>query len=87
MKYYVYILQSLKDNTFYKGYTNDYVKRLEEHNAGNSRYTSNKTPWKLVYVEECKDKTTALKREISLKKANMDYLRWLINQDSNLQKK
>ena len=39
---YVYILQSQKNGTFYKGYTTDYLKRLHEHNLGLSKYTSSK---------------------------------------------
>ncbi|MFC2152325.1 GIY-YIG nuclease family protein [Bacteroidota bacterium] len=84
MKYYVYIPQSLKDNTLYKGYTTDIERRLNEHNSGKSRYTKNKIPWKLIYLEECIDKTSALKREKSLKRANSKYLIWLIEQPTNL---
>jgi len=32
--YYVYILESLVDGDFYKGSTEDYLKRLERHNNG-----------------------------------------------------
>jgi len=84
MNYYVYILQSEVDGTYYKGYSNNYLLRLEEHNSGFSRYTSKKIPWKLVYVEICDSKRAALIRERSLKRTNSDYLRWLINQSSNL---
>ena len=84
MRYFVYILQSIKDNTFYKGYTTDIERRLNEHNSGKSQYTKNKTPWKLIYLEECTDKTAALKREKSLKRANSKYLSWLIQQPLNI---
>ena len=84
MPYYVYILESHQDGTLYKGYTTDYLKRIEEHNNCESRYTSQKVPWKLIYVEECSGKTEALKREKSLKHSNHDYLRWLTGQPSNL---
>jgi putative endonuclease len=69
MTYYVYILESLTSGIFYKGYTTDYIKRLEQHNKGESRYTSLHRPWKLVYVEICINKTSALKREKQLKRA------------------
>jgi putative endonuclease len=84
MVFYVYILQSLLDGTFYKGYSHNYQKRLEEHNLGLSRYTARKRPWRLVYAEECNDKRTALIREKQLKRANMDYLKWLMHQEINL---
>ncbi|CAN5786486.1 hypothetical protein BH11BAC7_BH11BAC7_23530 [soil metagenome] len=51
MKYFVYIIQRERDKSFYKGYSEDYLKRLVEHNVGKSKYTSTKIPWKLVYVE------------------------------------
>ena len=41
-------------------------------------------PWHLIYVELCVDKSAALKREKELKRANKNYLRWLLIQDSNL---
>ena len=84
MNHYVYIIESLVDGTYYKGYTTDYERRLSEHNAGLSVFTSKKIPWHLVYVELCPGKPAALKREKQLKRVNKDYLRWLLTQDSNL---
>jgi len=84
MAWYVYIIESEKDNTLYKGYTENYIKRFEEHNLGLSGYTSNKTPWVLRYVEELSTKTEALKRELQLKRQNQKYLRWLFTQPSNI---
>ncbi len=82
--HYVYIIQSQKDRTFYKGYTTDYARRLESHNMGQSRYTSGKLPWVLVYVEICASKKDALIREKKLKRTNSDYLNWLIRQATNI---
>ena len=45
----VYILQSIKDQTFYVGHTVDLEKRLAEHNAGKSRYTKGRRPYKIVF--------------------------------------
>jgi len=86
MTYYVYILESEKDGSLYKGYTTDCQKRLEYHNTGKSRYTSKKLPWKFVYIEECTTKSEALKREKSLKRSNQEYLKWLITQPTNILK-
>lgn len=58
--FYVYILQSKVDGTFYKGFTSNYKKRLISHNNGENNYTSGKIPWELVYVEEHVDKRSAL---------------------------
>jgi putative endonuclease len=46
--FYVYILQSLKDNSLYIGYSTNVQKRLIEHNSGKSRYTNQHKPYILV---------------------------------------
>ena len=84
MFHYVYIIQSERSGVFYKGYSSYPEHRLHEHNDGRSRYTAGKGPWKLVYLELMKDKTSALKREKQLKRSNSEYIRWLIKQPSNL---
>jgi putative endonuclease len=68
MCYYVYILQSQVDFSFYIGYSANPAARLERHNSGRSRYTSRKSPWKIVFTEEFALKTDALERERFLKK-------------------
>ncbi|MCT4645363.1 MAG: GIY-YIG nuclease family protein [Carboxylicivirga sp.] len=83
MSYYVYIIESLLDGTYYKGSTQDPILRLKRHNNGESKYTSKKVPWKLVYVRIFETKTEALKEELRLKKTNRKYLTWLILSDSN----
>ena len=84
--FYVYILESEIDGDFYKGSTEDYVKRLAEHNRGESQFTRSKMPWKLIFVREFNDKRTALIEEKRLKKCNKEYLRWLILQPVNVLK-
>ena len=66
------------------GYTAYLDLRLQEHNEGKSRFTSGKGPWRMVFLERLPDKTAALKREKRLKKANSEYIKWLINQNCNL---
>jgi putative endonuclease len=39
MAFYVYIIQSLPDNSFYKGFSEDPLKRLSQHNAGETPST------------------------------------------------
>ena len=65
--YYVYILQSEKDNRCYIGSTSDVHERLKFHNAGLQRSTRYRIPFRLVYVEELPDKPAALKREKEIK--------------------
>ena len=78
MAYFVYIIQSEVDNTYYKGFTENPDQRVWQHNNGESRYTSNKTPWRLVYLEECETKREALIREKQIKRFNTQYLKKLI---------
>ena len=56
------------DGTLYTGYTTDVERRLATHNSGKaSKYTRGRLPVKLVYLEECKDKETAMSREWHIK--------------------
>ena len=77
--YFVYILQSLKDNSYYIGYTGNIKNRLYEHNYGRTGYTKLKRPWKLVYEEEYNTEKEAINRERYLKKIkNRNYLEYLV---------
>jgi len=79
--YFVYLIQSDIDNSFYVGYSQDPNKRLLAHNNGESTYTRRKMPWKLVYTEEYISKTEALKREKFLKaQRNTEFYKKLINE-------
>ncbi len=42
--FFVYILQSELDQSYYKGFTEDLLLRLKRHNNGESAYTRNKHP-------------------------------------------
>ena len=65
--WFCYIL-CCADNTLYTGITNNLEKRLAAHNAGTAtRYTRGRGPVELVFVENCADKSAALKREIEIK--------------------
>ena len=78
MGFYVYILQSDQDKSYYKGFTEDPMLRLQRHNNGESSYTRNKIPWKLVYLEVKDTKRDALIREKSLKKYSHQQILQLI---------
>ena len=67
MSYFVYILKSLKDHKYYIGSSADVHKRLDYHNAGKQRSTKYRTPFKLIYFEECISKIEALNREKQIK--------------------
>lgn len=66
--HFVYILKCV-DGTLYTGYTTELLRRLNQHNNGKgARYTRGRTPVKLVYVEEGKDRSWGLKREEEIKR-------------------
>ncbi len=65
--WYVYVLKSLKNKSWYIGCTNDLKSRLKEHNSGKSEYTKNFMPWKIIYYEAGINKKEAFKRERYLK--------------------
>ena len=50
--FYVYIIKSKKDGSYYTGHTANLNDRITRHNQGRSKYTKSKTPWDLVYFEE-----------------------------------
>lgn len=66
--YFVYILQSEKDQTYYIGYTKDIINRLKEHNSGKTRYTKGHIPYRMVYKEEFRIIKEAKDREKYIKK-------------------
>ena len=66
--WYLYILRC-RDGSLYTGITTDVNKRIAAHNAGKgAKYTRGRGPLEIVYREECGDHSTALKRELELKK-------------------
>ncbi|MBU1885672.1 GIY-YIG nuclease family protein [Patescibacteria group bacterium] len=65
--YFIYILQSQIDQSYYIGYSQDPKKRLLAHNNGLTKYTKRKKPWVLKYIESYSSKRDALKREKQLK--------------------
>ncbi|MFA5100254.1 MAG: GIY-YIG nuclease family protein [Candidatus Omnitrophota bacterium] len=62
----VYILEC-KDGSLYTGITSDIKRRYKEHERGGARYTSYNPPVKLLYTENCADRSGALKREYQIK--------------------
>ena len=65
--YYTYILQSVKDEKFYTGFTKDLKLRFEQHKKGLVKSTRERRPLKLIYYEACLDRNDAAQREKYLK--------------------
>lgn len=82
----VYILQC-SDNSLYTGYTNNLPNRLKKHNSGRgAAYTRSRLPVKIVYQESHLTKSSAMKREIEIKKWKRVKKLALIKNDKNSRK-
>ena len=77
--YFVYILQSMKDFSFYVGQCRDLDHRMSKHHDGQSKYTRTRGPWRLVYFEKFESRSAAIKRENEIKKRkSQEYIKSLI---------
>lgn len=65
--FYVYILKSQKDNSFYIGSCKNIVKRMCQHNQGLVKSTKRSIPWNLVHSENYQDLKSARQRELQIK--------------------
>ena len=67
LQFFCYIVECT-DGTYYTGWSTDPERRARQHNAGRgARYTRTRLPVRLVYVEECSDRASAMRREIQIK--------------------
>ena len=68
--YYVYVIHVIQcdEGKYYIGSTSDVKKRIREHNAGLSKWTSRYNNWKLVHLEQFTTRREALIRERFIKK-------------------
>ena len=65
--YYTYLLQSIKTQKWYTGYSKDLRNRFNEHQENKSGYTKGRGPFKLIYYEACLSELDAKAREKYLK--------------------
>ena len=67
-KWVVYIL-GCSDGTLYTGITDRLQHRLAAHRAGKgAKYTRGRGPLILRYLENCEDRSEALRREFAIKR-------------------
>ena len=59
--YFVYVIKSLRNSQYYKGQTNDLVRRLKEHEI--DRWG----PFDLVFVQICENRSESVNLEKYLK--------------------
>jgi putative endonuclease len=77
--YFVYILECL-DDSLYTGITTDVDRRFLEHKSGEgAKYTRVRGAKKIVYIEECENRSEASKREAAIKKLKREEKIELIN--------
>jgi putative endonuclease len=70
--YFIYILEC-EDNTLYTGITTDVERRFMEHKSGEgANYTRAHGASKILYTEECKNRSEASKRESVIKKLSRE---------------
>ena len=75
--YVVYVIQNSATKQIYFGKTNNFKRRLLEHNSGKQTSTRRKNgEWILVYAEAYRDKRDADMRELKLKQHGNNK-RWL----------
>ena len=67
--FFVYVLQSLKDQKFYTGFTSNLEKRIEAHNNREVQSTKYRIPLKLIFYEAYLNEKDAIRREDYLKTA------------------
>jgi putative endonuclease len=65
--FFVYAIRSKSHNYIYVGLSNNYERRLKEHNNGYERTTKPYCPFELILVEEFQTRLEARKREKYLK--------------------
>ena len=68
--YFVYLLECA-DGSLYTGITTDVVRRLQEHQDGDGgHYTRSHGAKQILYTEQCVTRSSALRRELEIKKLN-----------------
>ncbi len=67
MAYRVYVIRN-REGKFYIGLSDDVARRVQQHNAGQSRWTKGRGPWTIVWQSEESSLTDAKKLENRLKR-------------------
>jgi putative endonuclease len=72
MKFWGYILQSQSTGRYYCGYTSDPARRVSQHNDPAYKLSRTtkviKGPWEIVWLEECVNRSAAMRLEKAIKK-------------------
>ncbi|OGE89258.1 MAG: hypothetical protein A2722_01285 [Candidatus Doudnabacteria bacterium RIFCSPHIGHO2_01_FULL_50_11] len=67
--WYIYVIQSIKNGTYYTGSTNNLERRLHEHNNSYKKnsFSYKNRPYQLVHFEKFDSRPEAIAREKYLK--------------------
>ena len=66
------------DGSLYTGVANDVSRRVAVHNSGRgAKYTRSRLPVRLVYQERADDRSSALRREATIKSLSAAHKRQL----------
>jgi putative endonuclease len=84
MPFFVYIAANTDDEELYKGFSANPYARIEAHNRGESKFTSTKKGWHLVFVQPFETKREALIFEKKIKRLNRSSLQKLIASPDNI---
>lgn len=82
MNYIIYVLQSESTDRIYIGSTNNFERRIKEHNISGNGWTKSYHPWKAIYTKSFLTRAEAMREERYLKSLkNREYLLKYINLD------
>jgi len=82
--FYVYVIYSANGDCYYRGFSEQPIERLGQHNNAESRYTSRFDDWKLFHLEEYSTKKEALIREKRVKKYSKSQIVELSKSSKNM---
>jgi putative endonuclease len=71
MPFTIYIIQSLVNERYYVGQTENLLKRIDEHNSGKSPSTSHGKPWQIIFQETFPTRSSAMQFESKIKKRDI----------------
>ncbi|WP_217588374.1 GIY-YIG nuclease family protein [Lentibacillus saliphilus] len=75
----VYMLEC-RDGSIYTGYTNDFERRLKQHEAGKgAKYTRGRGPFKVIHKKTFETKVEAMREEYRIKRLSRHDKLTLIN--------
>ena len=79
MKYYVYVIRSVRFEYIYVGHAENVKTRLEEHYKGKTRSNKAYRPFELIYFEVFDTRLKAVKREKYFKSGSgREYLKEIL---------